>query len=161
VTCADIRPRLSAYYDDELDPDARAAVATHLAACAACRSRLQQSSALSDILRTGRACDIPLGLWQRIETAARRRRPPLALRWLVRVGAAAAGIALYLLAYEAAMPPVSKPIPPVAAAPPVEQLLRDTASALSGRGLHDEGLVALNRRPELTLLWQFTEDAHP
>lgn len=47
----DVRARLSAYLDDELDPMTSAAIAAHLAECVACTAALEQHAALSRAIR--------------------------------------------------------------------------------------------------------------
>jgi len=77
ATCKDIQPDLCAYADGESPIEARARVATHIAACAACRDELRLLEA------TGRL----LLAYERETRAAATPRPGLAARVRARVAA--------------------------------------------------------------------------
>jgi len=163
MTCREVQPLLSAYHDRELDAAARADVADHVAACPACQAQLIVQGQLSEVLRAGQRCEIPAGMWERIATnASRPRRRLRRRRWLVRGGAVAAGFGLYVLGHELVASSVPRgvvPSPPPAIQ--VEQVLRETALALAGRGLADDASGSLAHRSEVLLVQELTEDAQP
>jgi anti-sigma factor RsiW len=51
VNCAEIRPLLGAFVDDELQPSLRDAVEAHVARCEACAQALSRHRLLGDELR--------------------------------------------------------------------------------------------------------------
>jgi hypothetical protein len=107
---SEILPRLAAYYDGALPEDECAAVRQHLDICAECRTRLAEWTALDSSLRlltvpepvdVGVAADVLLKIAsdappERTQDSHR----PLAGRWQVWVGAAAA---VFVLAVSAAI----------------------------------------------------------
>jgi anti-sigma factor (TIGR02949 family) len=94
MTCAEVRERLSAFTDDELDPVTSSEVARHVAGCTECARELAGLRALSERVRadveTHRA---PAALRARLvrELAPTRatRRPPAVWRGLAMASAAA------------------------------------------------------------------------
>lgn len=163
MTCSEVQPHLSAQHDDELDASLRQAVADHVTQCPACLAYLQELSQLSGLLQRGRNCNIPGGMWERIAAAAGRPRRHLRLyKRLSCAGAAAAGFTIYLAGHGVIAPSTqSAPTPQVAQALRVEQVLRDTGFVLAGRGLDDDELASLDRRPEVLLLHELTERTEP
>lgn len=67
MTCDDVRPRLTAYLDGDLDPDRGTVVRGHLRACAACRGVAEREAALRDGLRALPTLDPPAHLWSNIQ----------------------------------------------------------------------------------------------
>ena len=85
MSCADVR--LDEYFDGELEGADRAAVEAHLSACAGCRSDLERSRRLEDVLRSVPAGAAPDA--DRFVRSVRLRSRPSPLRgW----GLAAAGL---------------------------------------------------------------------
>jgi anti-sigma factor RsiW len=68
VTCDDVRPRLTAYLDGELEGDRGSAVRGHLRSCEACRTAANDEAALRDGLRAMPTLDAPSGMWAKIQT---------------------------------------------------------------------------------------------
>lgn len=77
------RKRLSAYLDGELPPEIQAAVADHLASCAACRRELAGLQALGPALGRLEVPPSPAGLAARITAEARRLQSESGWRRLV------------------------------------------------------------------------------
>lgn len=163
MTCPEVRPLLSAYYDRELEPAQLCAVAEHLAACPACRQELNDFGKLGELLGTGRDCRVPVGLWERIAASADRSRRPrrLGRDWLVRLGAVAAGFVLYLLGHDVAASIVPRNAAQAAETTQVEIVLRETAAALAGPGLGEDHFASLGHRPEMLVLQELTEGIEP
>jgi hypothetical protein len=67
MTCDDVRPRLTAYLDGDLDPDRGTVVRGHLRTCDACRRISEQESVLRDELRSLPTLDPPSALWTNIQ----------------------------------------------------------------------------------------------
>lgn len=67
MTCDDVRPRLTAYLDGDLDPDRGTVVRGHLRSCDACRVVAEQEAALRDGLRALPTLDPPSGMWSNIQ----------------------------------------------------------------------------------------------
>jgi anti-sigma factor (TIGR02949 family) len=67
MTCDDVRPRLTAYLDGDLDPDRGTVVRGHLRTCDACRKVAEQEAVLRDGLRTLPTVDAPSGMWANIQ----------------------------------------------------------------------------------------------
>jgi len=67
MTCDDVRPRLTAYLDGDLDPDRGTVVRGHLRTCDACRLISEQESMLRDGLRDLPTVDAPSGMWANIQ----------------------------------------------------------------------------------------------
>jgi len=68
MTCDDVRPRLTAYLDGDLDPDRGTVVRGHLRTCDACRTIAEQESVLRDGLRDLPTVDAPSGMWANIQS---------------------------------------------------------------------------------------------
>jgi hypothetical protein len=67
MKCDDVRPRLTAYLDGDLDADRGTVIRGHLRACEACRSIAEQEAALRDGLRAMPTLDPPPALWANIQ----------------------------------------------------------------------------------------------
>ncbi len=121
-----IHPRelLSPYLDGELPKDARAAVEAHLAACAPCRSLLQDFRALAAANLREAPPPVPAELAGRIRRAIESQEgsggaPRRWSLWSYRLGLAAAAsvvliVGLWILR-PAPVPPVGVPAPPTMA----------------------------------------------
>lgn len=68
MTCDDVRERLTAYLDGDLDPDRGTVVRGHLRTCDACRRVAEQESALRDGLRSLPTLDPPSAMWAAIQS---------------------------------------------------------------------------------------------
>ena len=68
MTCEDVRPKLTAYLDGELEGDRGSAVRGHLRGCEACRTAANDEAALRDGLRALPTLDAPSGMWAKIQT---------------------------------------------------------------------------------------------
>ncbi len=86
-------PRITAYVDGVLPPEARAEVEAHLLSCPSCREQEAFERGLRERMRELSAPEVPPGLEDRVRRRIRRRPLPAAVRWLPL----AAGIALALL----------------------------------------------------------------
>jgi anti-sigma factor RsiW len=93
-------PRVTAYVDGALAPEARAEVEAHLAACPACREQEAFERGLREKMRSLPAPPFPPGLEERVARRLRRRSLPSAVRWLPL----AACLALVLLWARGAAP---------------------------------------------------------
>ena len=130
MTCDDVRRRLTAYLDGELDATGGSAVRGHLRGCAACRAAAGDEAALRDGLRALPPLDPPASLWAGVqrrlaaeevadaERPAWRRVMARWRRWLPhasRVGLAGAAVAAAaaLVVWRA-----HRPEGPIAVAPP-------------------------------------------
>lgn len=67
MTCDDVRPRLTAYLDGDLDPDRGTVIRGHLRTCAACREIAEREAVLRDGLRALPTLDPPSALWGNIQ----------------------------------------------------------------------------------------------
>ena len=67
MTCDDVRPRLTAYLEGDLDPDRGTVVRGHLRTCDACRLVAEQEATLRDGLRSLPTVDPPSGMWSNIQ----------------------------------------------------------------------------------------------
>ena len=67
MTCDDVRPRLTAYLDGDLDPDRGTVVRGHLRTCDACRAVAEQEAVLRDELRSLPPLDPPPTMWAGIQ----------------------------------------------------------------------------------------------
>ncbi|MEJ7599182.1 MAG: zf-HC2 domain-containing protein [Kofleriaceae bacterium] len=67
MTCSDVRPRLTAYLDGELEGDRGTVVRGHLRTCAACRQIATDEAALRDGLRALTSVDPPASLWAGVQ----------------------------------------------------------------------------------------------
>jgi hypothetical protein len=82
--------RVTGFVDGELDAETTAAVAAHLATCAACRAQAEAERTLHARLRSLPAPDLPAGLEARVRAQARRRPVAVraAARWALPLAAA-------------------------------------------------------------------------
>jgi hypothetical protein len=67
MTCEDVRPRLTAYLDGDLDADRGTVVRGHLRGCEACRRVATDEAALRDGLRAFPTLDPPATLWAGVQ----------------------------------------------------------------------------------------------
>jgi len=67
MTCDDVKPRLTAYLDGDLDADRGTVVRGHLRTCEGCRKIAEQEAALRDGLRALPTVDPPSHLWGNIQ----------------------------------------------------------------------------------------------
>jgi anti-sigma factor RsiW len=86
-------PRITAYVDGVLPPEARAEVEAHLLSCPSCREQEAFERGLRERMRALSAPEVPAGLEDRVRRRIRHRPLPAPVRWLPL----AAGIALALL----------------------------------------------------------------
>jgi hypothetical protein len=151
-TCRDVRADISAYLDDDLDPVLTGEVRAHLAACAACRSELDQLRLTVGALRRLPELPPPAAILAGVRTRLRPepwyRRLPDGRRWPpgVPVGALATllvviGISLFQTRH----PGIERlaeqaPAGPVA---PIAEGLRPAA----GAGAQDRRSATLPPRP--------------
>jgi len=102
MSCAEFAADLSAWIDRELPAARAAAVAAHVAACAACRAQVETLRRADGALRAIPLRELPPGALAEVLRRADRApaRAPISrarlLRWVAAPAAAAAGIALYL-----------------------------------------------------------------
>jgi anti-sigma factor RsiW len=103
MTCVDVEPLVEAYADGELDLERALAFEAHVAGCAACAARLEQTRALARTLQAAPYFRAPEGLAARLRstkpaaTATVPPRPPDTARprplrswpWLVSAASAA------------------------------------------------------------------------
>jgi anti-sigma factor RsiW len=85
--------RVTAYVDEVLSAEDRAAVEAHLATCPTCRDQEAFERGLRQRMRTLPVPELPAALEARVRRELRRRPVPAAVRWLPL----AAGIALAVL----------------------------------------------------------------
>lgn len=132
MSCEDIRERLTAYLDGDLDPDRGTVVRGHLRTCEACRQVSTDEAALRDGLRRLPAVDPPPSLWANVQAAlaeaevqesqrpawrrALRRWMPPAPR--LAVGGALAAAAIALVVWKVGASPSTEPRPDRIAGPP-------------------------------------------
>lgn len=163
--CAEIRPKVSAYHDGELEPAQRELVAAHLANCPECSAYLRDLGQIGRLLRQDRACQLPEDMWGRIAAAAQVARPTKrewAGGWLARAAAVAAGFLLYMLGYgtlKSSLQPNGTAY--AAEAAHVEQVLQETGSVLAGKGPLREQIGLFENTPEARLLSELVKDAKP
>ncbi|MBA3396415.1 MAG: zf-HC2 domain-containing protein [Deltaproteobacteria bacterium] len=67
MTCDDVRPRLTAYLDGELEGDRGTVVRGHLRTCAACRQVATDEATLRDGMRALPTVDPPAAMWASIQ----------------------------------------------------------------------------------------------
>ena len=106
MTCDGARQLFSRHVDDRLAPPERGALASHLAACAACRAERARWGAVANALRSSGPTAIPAGLAARSWAAAVRSPPPSTLAaWFVSAArpAALAGVLAALLVWTLAL----------------------------------------------------------
>ena len=118
MNCKHIRPLLSAYLDDELDPTRRAEVADHLATCQECARVLDDFRALGQDIRALPDIAPPAGMRPAFEERSRRRSvfPSFSAR-LLASGAAAVALVAILVGLAAMMSGVLRQMQ-VASQPP-------------------------------------------
>jgi hypothetical protein len=80
--------RVTGLVDGQLEPEAAAAVAVHLAACASCRTQAAEERSLRAHLRSLPAPEPPAALEARVRAQARRRPLAAAVRWALPLAAA-------------------------------------------------------------------------
>ena len=85
--------RVTAYVDEVLSPEDRAAVEAHLATCPTCRDQESFERGLRQRMRTLPVPELPASLEARVRRELRRRPVPAVVRWLPL----AAGIALAVM----------------------------------------------------------------
>ncbi|HLL21839.1 MAG TPA: zf-HC2 domain-containing protein [Kofleriaceae bacterium] len=107
MTCDDVRTRLTAYLDGDLDPDRGTVVRGHLRTCEACRVVATQEATLRDSLRALPTVDPPSTMWAGIQAqlaaaeVAESQRPAwkrVLARWAPAVPRFAMGGALAVTA---------------------------------------------------------------
>jgi hypothetical protein len=103
MTCDDIRPRLTAYLDGDLNADRGTVIRGHLRTCDACRVVAEREATLRDGLRMLPTVDPPAGMWSSIQAqlaaaeVVEAQRPAwkrAVARWMPTVPRFAAGGAL-------------------------------------------------------------------
>ncbi len=107
MTCQRARELTSAFYDQELEPDTRAAVHEHLETCPECTERLAQFKELSNLAADMRQPEVPAGTWPAISASLEAQRrgiddPQTHWRWHAPVALAAVllvGATLALFSY--------------------------------------------------------------
>src|SRR5438067_6919520 len=72
MTCNDMRAKLTAYLDGELEDDRGSAVRGHLRGCQACRDAARDEAALRDGLRALPPVDPPASLWAGVQARLAR-----------------------------------------------------------------------------------------
>lgn len=108
MNCSAVQHNLSAYHDDELSPDLRAAVEEHLHTCHDCTARLMAFRELSRVAADLNDPTAPSGMWEELQTKlqrqARRGEPSRSRTSTTRsVRRRLATAALVLLAISAAL----------------------------------------------------------
>ena len=107
MDCTDIRNRLHAYLDQELDLPGATAVDQHLASCEACKKAYAEQSALQSALRSHATYhDAPAGLAQRIRARMgpkQEPKPRFRFHWQQWLPMGAAVAATALLSWTAAI----------------------------------------------------------
>jgi len=75
MNCSAVQHNLSAYHDNELSPDLRAAVEEHVATCHDCSARLAAFREISRV--AGELIDptAPSGMWEELQTKLQRKAP--------------------------------------------------------------------------------------
>jgi len=109
VNCTSARDLLSAYFDQELEPDAASAVHAHLATCEDCARRLAEFNELSELSLDIRDPEVPRGAWSAIESSLSKmheQRPRSTRGWWqmnpsrqMLAATALIGVGLVLLGY--------------------------------------------------------------
>lgn len=123
MSCEDIRERLTAYLDGDLDPDRGTVVRGHLRTCEACRQVSVDEATLRDGLRRLPTVDPPPSLWAGVqarlaEAEVRESQRPAwrraVSRWLpsaprLAIGGALAAAAVALVVWKLGPSEVSEP----------------------------------------------------
>lgn len=73
MNCSAVQHNLSAYHDNELSPDLRAAVEVHLHACLNCSARLAAFRELSRVAADLNDPTAPSGMWEELQTKLQRQ----------------------------------------------------------------------------------------
>jgi hypothetical protein len=73
MNCSAVQHNLSAYHDNELSPDQRAAVEVHLHACLDCSARLVAFREISGVAAELNDPTAPSGLWEELQTKLQRQ----------------------------------------------------------------------------------------
>jgi hypothetical protein len=100
MTCAECRDAFSAYADDALGAEARAAVEHHLAGCSECRREWQRFTATVDLLHAVPSERAPAGFVDRVMAAARplawhrRLARAVLVPWTVKLPLEAAAVVM-------------------------------------------------------------------
>jgi hypothetical protein len=84
MNCESVRELMSAFFDQELEPDVEAAVREHLQNCPGCGEQLAQFAELSKLAADMRQPEVPAGMWSSINAslnAQRRRSVPKNAPW--------------------------------------------------------------------------------
>jgi Putative zinc-finger len=153
VICDDVRAKLTAYLDGELEDDRGSAIRGHLRGCEACRNMAADEAALRDGLRALPPLDPPHALWTNIQRrlaaeevadadrpAWRRAIARFGLRWRplapqLALGSAALAAAVVVLAlrYRATVDPgTTFAMPTLPAIPQVAQVAPTAPTAIDG-----------------------------
>jgi anti-sigma factor RsiW len=165
MNCAEMRPKISAYLDGELESAEQDAVAAHLAVCPACDAYLRDVRHIGRLLRQDEGCQLPEDMWRRIAAAAQGARPRKrrwAGGWPARAAAVAAGFLLYMLGYatlKSSLQPNGTAY--AAEAAHVEQVLQETGYVLAGKGPLRERIGLFESTPEARLLSELVKDTKP
>jgi hypothetical protein len=135
VTCDDVRPKLTAYLDGELDGDRGSALRGHLRGCESCRALAADEAVLRDGLRALPVLDPPASLWAGVQRqlaaaevadserpAWRRVLSSFRARWAplvpqLAIGSAALAVAVSVLAWryhDRGAPQIDDPQGPIA-----------------------------------------------
>ncbi len=69
MNCESARELLSAYFDQEVAPEAASAVSAHVASCEECARRLAEFEELSELAANLRQPEVPPGVWSAIESS--------------------------------------------------------------------------------------------
>jgi hypothetical protein len=114
MNCESVRELLSAFYDQELQPDQQVEVREHLAECADCARHLAEFKELSKLAGDLQQPQVPEGTWSAIDSLlgsrGHGRVGSAATAWLRRssraaiIAALAAGVLLAILLYRARIP---------------------------------------------------------
>lgn len=112
MICERARELMSAFYDQELEPDTKAAVREHLDSCPECAEQLAQFRELSSLAADMRQPQVPAGMWSAIDASLevqRHRANSAGTQWrrYSRVALAAVllvGVSLALFSYLSSQP---------------------------------------------------------
>ena len=108
MTCREIEPLLSAYYDEELDPSRSLEVEGHLRQCAACSASLERLKAVSTVVAQAQYYSAPDALRKRLSA-----RPSVASRygaWVALAAACVIGVVVLRAPWRAAPEGVEREI---------------------------------------------------
>jgi len=79
MNCEQVKPLLSAFYDDELVPDQRASIAEHVSSCPDCARRLESLKSLSVLVQRSPIPPTPKGLFDKLQLATAASSNPSVL----------------------------------------------------------------------------------